>query len=300
MEKSNLEQLYQLIIKEVDKISSELSASRLDSLGEALYDVDTADATYTDMRKAFQFSYLKQAQEEKMQANHQLTPDAIGYLISHILGLYNRDSFNLLDIGSGSGHLSMTVKEQLKFANLHGIEIDPTLAQLNVSLCEFMKTKMEIYPQNALEELFLDPMDAVIGDLPIGYYPVEVDGYVTAFSEGMSFAHLLLLERGMQLIKPGGVGVFVVPSNILEVKSETIKAYLKEHVSLKMFLTLPESIFKSKEVGKSIMVIENVKPSEDNKDVLLLNVPTFKDANAIKTFLNDVKHWYDHGDSDTK
>lgn len=300
MEQSKLELLYQAITNETDKLSTTVTSSRLDALGEALYEVNSEDASYTDLRKAFQFAYLRQANDEKIQANHQITPDAIGYLISHILGLYNRSEFNLIDIGSGSGHLSMTVKEQLDYANLHGIEIDPTLAQLNVSLCEYMKTAMEIYPQNALEKLFLDKMDAVIGDLPIGYYPVEVDGYVTAFEEGMSYAHLLLLERGMQLVKPGGVGVFIVPSNILEENNETIKTYLKDHVSLKMFLKLPETIFKSKESGKSIMVIENVVPSEDNKEMLLLNVPDFKDSNAIKSFLNEVNHWYHQEDSDIK
>lgn len=300
MEQSKLEILYQIIINEVDRLAESMPESRLDALGEALYEVDASDTTYTDMRKAFQFAYLKQSKEEKIQANHQLTPDSIGYLISHILGLYNRESFNLLDIGSGSGHLSMTVKEQLNEVNLHGVEIDSSLAQLNVALCEYLKTKMEIYPQNALEDMFIDDMDAVIGDLPIGYYPVEVEGYVTAFEEGMSYAHLLLLERGMQLVKPGGVGVFIVPSNILESHSDTIKTYIKEHVSLKMFLTLPETIFKSKDSGKSIMVLENVKPSEDNRDVLLLKVPDFKNANAIKTFLNDLNNWYDNGENETK
>lgn len=97
----------------------------------------------------------------------------------------------------------------------------------------------------------------------------------------------------MKLIKPGGVGVFIVPSNIMEKNNTTIKAYLKEHVSLKMFLNLPASIFKSKDAGKSIMVLENTKPAENDADVLLAEVPSFKDANAIKRFLSEIKHWYD-------
>ena len=295
MKQSKLEQLYTSIIKEIEEISKETDVSRIEMLGEALYSIDTTDASITDARKAFQFAYLKQAQEERVQANHQITPDAIGYLISHILGLYNRDqAFNLLDIGSGSGHLSMTVSEQLKNARLYGVEIDATLAQLNVALAEYLKQKMEIYPQNALEELFIDDMDAVISDLPIGYYPVEVEGYVTAFQDSMSFAHLLLIERGMKLIKPGGVGVFIVPSNVLEQNNSTIKEYLKEHVSLKMFLNLPATIFKSKDAGKSIMVIENNKPTQNDGDVLLAEVPSFKNAAAIKKFLSEIKHWYDN------
>lgn len=294
MDQSKLEQLFTSITKEIDEISKETDVSKIEILGEALYGVDKNDASFTDARKSFQFAYLKQAQDEKIQANHQITPDAIGYLVSHILGLYNGDNaFKLLDIGSGSGHLSMTVGEQFEHAELHGVEIDATLAQLNVALCEFLERKMEIYPQNALEDMFIDKMDAVISDLPIGYYPVDVEGYITAFTDSMSFAHLLLLERGMNLIKPGGVGVFIVPSNIMEKNNTTIKAYLKEHVSLKMFLNLPASIFKSKDAGKSIMVLENTKPAENDADVLLAEVPSFKDANAIKRFLSEIKHWYD-------
>ena len=295
MEQSKLEQVYTSIIKDIEAIAKETDVSRIEMLGEALYSIDTTDVSFTDARKAFQFAYLKQAQEEKVQANHQITPDAIGYLISHILGLYNKnESFKLLDIGSGSGHLSMTVSEQLENPELHGVEIDATLAQLNVALCEYLERPMEIYPQNALDELFIDSMDAVIGDLPIGYYPVEVEGYITAFQDKMSFAHLLLLERGMKLLEPGGVGVFLVTSNIMEQNNATIKKYLKEHVSLKMFLHLPSSIFKSKEAGKSIMVLENVLPEENDADVLLAEVPSFKDAEAIKRFLSEIKNWYDN------
>ena len=34
-------------------------------------------STLQDRRKAFQFAYLSLMQEEKIQANHQITPDSI-------------------------------------------------------------------------------------------------------------------------------------------------------------------------------------------------------------------------------
>lgn len=292
MKDSKLEEVFERLDNHIEKKLEKEDITRLEAITNALYEVE-ADENIDVLRKAFQFTYLKQTQIEKVQPNHQLTPDSIGYIIAYIIGKFHSETISVLDIGSGTGHLSMTLYEHLSNIELSGVEIDYDLAEVNVALCEFLKVPMNIYPQNALDDLLIDTQDVVVSDLPIGFYPVPVEGYKTAFSEGRNFAHLLLIEKAMRHIKDNGIGIFIVPSNILEKDNETIKRYLQEDVSLRMFLNLPESVFKSKSLQKSIMVLQKGH-ERSSKDVLIGEVPTLKNVEGIKNFLHEIDAWYDN------
>ncbi|GAB3060996.1 class I SAM-dependent methyltransferase [Salinicoccus sesuvii] len=294
MEQTNMEKTYQKLLEETDHLLEENpGASRLEALGEALLYVE-AEGSFAERRKAFQFAYLYQVQKEQVQPNHQLTPDTIGYMVAHLVQLFAGKSPTMLDAGSGTGHLAMTVREQAENAKLAGVEVDPVLARLSANLCEFLEVPMDIYPQDIIEPARINTVDAAIGDLPVGYYPIEVDGFTTAFKEGKSYAHLLMLESAMTYVKDDGIGVFVVPSNMLEKDNETIKQYLSESATLLMFLNLPKSIFKTENQRKSIIVLKkNFSPLKNN-EVLIGDVPDFKNASQFKHFLEQTESWYDN------
>ena len=293
MEQTNMEKTYQKLVQETDQLIAENSdVSRLEALGEALLYVEV-EGSFDERRKAFQFAYLQQVQKEQIQPNHQLTPDSIGYMVAHLVQLCHGSSVEILDAGSGTGHLSMTVKEQVEEAQLNGIEVDPVLARLNANLCEFLEVPMNIYPQDIIEPARINQVDAAIGDPPVGYYPLEVEGFTTAFKKGRSFAHLLMLESAMTYVKDDGLGVFVVPSDMLEKDNETIKQYLSESATLLMFLNLPKSIFKTENQRKSIIVMKkNFSPLKNN-EVLIGDVPDFKNTSQMKRFLEQTESWYD-------
>lgn len=298
METSHLEQIYQQLIDETEHILSEdENLSRLEALSEALLTVEV-EGDISELRKAFQFAYLYQVNQEPVQPNHQLTPDSIGYLVAHLIKTFNQneEQVEMIEAGSGTGHLSMTVREQMDNLNLHGVEIDPVLARMNVSLCEFLKIPMDIYPQNIIEPARLTKADAAIGDLPVGYYPLPVEGFVTAFKEDRSFAHLLMLEAAMSYVKDDGIGVFVVPSNMLEENNETIKEYISKDATLLMFLNLPNTIFRSEKQRKSIIVLKKNFTPLNQSDVLIGDVPDFKNAGQFKHFLDSIETWYDNYD----
>lgn len=293
MELSNLEKIYEALVNKTDDIHENTGLSRIESLSQALLEVDVT-GTKIEKRKAFQFAYLKQLKEEQVQLNHQLTPDVIGYTIGYIGNVLNENSSgSVLDVGSGSGHLSMTLSELNSELQLNGVEIDPTLAELNANLCEFLETHMKIYPQNIIEQNFIEPVDLVVGDLPVGFYPVEVEGYTTAFKEGKSFAHLLMIEAGMNKAKEDGIGIFTVPSNILTENQETFKTYIKEDVTLLMFLNLPKTVFKDEKSQKSLIVLKKGHVALNNKDVLIGDIPDFKDKDSMKQFLSTVEAWHE-------
>lgn len=295
MESSNLEKIYQNLIEETEQVLKENEGlSRLEALAEALPAV-SGEGSLSDFRKAFQFAYLSQVKEEPVQPNHQLTPDSIGYLIAHLVKTFtaDRETVNMIEAGSGTGHLSMTVREQVENINLHGVEVDPVLARMNVSLCDFLKVPMDIYPQNIIEPVRLPKANVTIGDLPVGYYPLPVEGFTTAFKKDRSFAHLLMLEAAMRYVEDDGIGIFVVPSNILEENNETIKEYISKDATLLMFMNLPNTIFRSENQRKSIIVLQkNFKPLNQT-DVLIGDVPDFKNAPQFKHFLDSIESWYD-------
>lgn len=293
MAKTTMEQVYEELNTRIDEIVKKDEKPRLEALAESLLQVN-AEGSLSDLRKAFQFSYLNQVKEEPVQSNHQLTPDAIGYLIAHIIDLFTAGKeTELLDIGSGTGHLAMTVKEMVDNVNLSGVEVDPALAEINANLCEFLKVPMYIHPQNVIEPSRIPSGDIAIGDLPVGYYPLPASNYKTAFEEGQSYAHLLMLEAGMNLVKNDGLGVFIVPSNMLEENNETIKKYISEDATLLMFLNLPATIFKTEKQRKSIIVLKKGFSPLVNNEVLIGDVPDFKNAAKMQEFLRQLNDWYE-------
>lgn len=293
MAKTTMEQVYEELNTRIDEIVKKDEKPRLEALAESLLQVH-ASGSLSDLRKAFQFSYLNQVKEEPVQSNHQLTPDAIGYLVAHIIDLFTAGKeTELLDIGSGTGHLAMTVKEMVDNVNLSGVEVDPALAEINANLCEFLKVPMYIHPQNVIEPSRIPSGDIAIGDLPVGYYPLPAANYKTAFEEGQSYAHLLMLEAGMNLVKDDGLGVFIVPSNMLEENNETIKKYISEDATLLMFLNLPATIFKTEKQRKSIIVLKKGFSPLVNNEVLIGDVPDFKNAAKMQEFLRQLNDWYE-------
>lgn len=296
MADTSMERMYQALITRVDEIIKEKDIARLEALAEALLQVPS-EGTLSEKRKAFQFSYLYQVKEEPVQSNHQLTPDAIGYLVAHIVDLFTKgESANLIDIGSGTGHLAMTVKEMVENIELSGIEVDPSLAEINANLCEFLEVPMNIHPQNVIEPSRVNNANIAIGDLPVGYYPLPATDYKTAFKTGQSFAHLLMLEAGMNLINKDDIGVFVVPSNILEENNETIKEYISEDVSLLMFLNLPSTIFKTEKQRKSLIVLKKGFSPLINNEVLIGDVPDFKNTVKMQEFIRQLDEWHEQYD----
>lgn len=290
MKPSMMEVLYEELVDQVDNIVERHGISRIDALTESLYFVKKS-APREDKRKAFQYAYLKQAQLETVQPNHQLTPDSIGYIMAYIITTMTNDTIQLMDIGSGTGHLSMVMHENVSEVELSGVEIDTSLAELNAALCEYLEVPMDIYPQNAFDPLMVEPFDVFVGDLPIGIYPHTVNGFITSSDDNRHHAHVLLMERAMQLLKSRGLAIFVVPSNLFEVENSPFKKLLKNNVNVLMFLNLPESVFSSKAHQKSIIVLQ--KGERITTDVLVGDIPTLKSLSGMTSFLTEIDAWYD-------
>ncbi|MBS9338757.1 class I SAM-dependent methyltransferase [Fructobacillus sp. M2-14] len=291
-----------------DKDKEMLSENSQKALGE-LFKLDWSSFSYQDKRHILQLLVLKADKEDKVPANNQLTPDGIGYLLGDLvektanLNKKNGEVATLTDMTVGTGNLLWTVQETLakkdikvQASGIDGSEEQLALASVLADLLGEDETELFLGDVVSLPKNELQPADAVIADLPIGYYPNEApEGMVTAFSkekeDEKSYAHFLMIEKSLDLIKEDGWAYLVVPANLLSAeKRESILKLLSTKAQLKAFLTLPQGFFKNKNQQKAILVLRH-QNAQPKTEVMLGQYPSVKESQALEEFLQDLGDW---------
>lgn len=304
-EETVIEQLFKALDEKTKSLNEENGQSFIENLGLAMENIYTnqrsllEQATLQDRRKAFQFAYLNLMQKEDIQANHQITPDSIGMILGFLAErfLKNKEAFHVADIASGAGHLSASVHEVLTEHTVmhHLVEVDPVLSRVSVHLANFLEIPFDVYPQDAIMPLPFEDADVVIGDLPIGYYPVddrskEMD---LGFEEGHSFSHYLLIEQAVTALKASGYAFLVVPSNLFEgTNVKQLQNFIATETEMQAFLNLPSTLFKNEKARKSILILQKKETNVTKPvEVLLANIPDFKSPQQFQGFLQDLNAW---------
>lgn len=304
-EQTIMEMLFKTLDEKAKVLNEQNGQSFIENLGLAMEDVYSnkrellEQATLQDRRKAFQFAYLSLMQEETIQANHQITPDSIGLILGFLVQKFteNNEELHVVDIASGAGHLSASVNEVLKDTTImhHLIEVDPVLSRVSVHLANFLEIPFDVYPQDAIMPLPLEEADIVIGDLPIGYYPLDERSHEMqlGFKEGNSYSHYLLIEQAITALKQSGFAFLVVPSNIFEDDNvKQLENFIATETEMQAFLNLPKTLFKNENARKSILILQKKKSNETKPvEVLLANIPDFKNPNQFQGFIGELNTW---------
>ncbi|WP_436951945.1 class I SAM-dependent methyltransferase [Staphylococcus shinii] len=304
-EETVMEKLFQTLDEKAKSLNEDNGQSFIENLGLAMEYVYTnkrdllEQATLQDRRKAFQFAYLSLMQNEDIQANHQITPDSIGLILGFLSErfLKNSEAMHIADLASGAGHLSASVHEVLSNHTLmhHLVEVDPVLSRVSVHLANFLEIPFDVYPQDAIMPLPFEDADVVIGDLPIGYYPVDDRSKKMSlgFEEGHSYSHFLLIEQAITAMKPSGYAFLVVPSNIFEGENvKQLQNFIATETEMQAFLNLPATLFKNEKARKSILVLQKKETNVTKSvEVLLANIPDFKSPQQFQGFLQDLNAW---------
>ncbi|WP_437750889.1 class I SAM-dependent methyltransferase [Staphylococcus shinii] len=304
-EETVMEKLFQTLDEKAKSLNEDNGQSFIENLGLAMEYVYTNErdlleqATLQDRRKAFQFAYLSLMQNEDIQANHQITPDSIGLILGFLSErfLKNSEAMHIADLASGAGHLSTSVHEVLSDHTLmhHLVEVDPVLSRVSVHLANFLEIPFDVYPQDAIMPLPFEDADVVIGDLPIGYYPVDDRSKKMSlgFEEGHSYSHFLLIEQAITAMKPSGYAFLVVPSNIFEGENvKQLQNFIATETEMQAFLNLPATLFKNEKARKSILVLQKKETNVTKSvEVLLANIPDFKSPQQFQGFLQDLNAW---------
>ncbi|MFI8685997.1 class I SAM-dependent methyltransferase [Rossellomorea sp. NPDC077527] len=281
-----------------DVLQEEVSELTKKRLNKKYDEVNLPQLENENIRKAFQFAILK-GMKENVQPNHQMTPDSLGLFISYLVNKFTADmnKLTVLDPAIGTGNLLTTVLNQMpgKETQSIGVEIDEVLIKLAYVGADLQKHPLQLFNQDSLEPLFIDPVDLVLCDLPIGYYPndLRAQDYELKAGEGHSYAHHLFIEQSLKHTKDGGYLFFIVPNGLFESPhSAQLQGYLKEKADIQGFLQLPLSLFKNKNSAKSILILqkkkEGIKPP---KEVLLAQLPSLSNQRALQDILSKIDQW---------
>lgn len=253
--------------------------------------------THEDIRKSFQLAILK-GMKESVQPNHQMTPDAVGLLVGYLVDKFvTKSTLLLLDPAVGTGNLLTTVMngQPAKQIEAMGIDIDDLLIKLAFVNANLQQHAIQLFNQDSLEPLFIELADAVISDLPVGYYPNDVRAadYQLKADEGHSYAHHLFIEQSIKYTKLGGYLFFVIPNGLFESpEAPKLHQFLKENTHIQAILQLPLTMFRQKNAAKSILILQ--KKGEGIKapnQVLLVNLPSLSKGVEVEKMLQKMDAW---------
>lgn len=301
------EQIFSYLNGRAEELSNAQEIDYLESLLQTLedtldgkYDWHVDGATKEDMRKAIQIAILK-GMRKSSQPNHQMTPDTLGLLVSHFVEqCFEKElaagTINVVDPALGTGNLLYTLMNALNGKiQATGVEVDDLLIRLAAATGDLIEQPVTLFRQDALEKLLVDPVDAVICDLPVGYYPnedVAVD-YELCATEGMSYAHHLFIEQALNYTKEGGFAFFLIPVNLFESEqAKQLHKFIKDHAWIQAVIQLPENLFSSRAHEKSILILQKQSPAlKAPREVLLAKVPNMSNRQALAMFFEKVSMW---------
>lgn len=277
---------------------SEISSEVQTSVEAPLQQIELSSYDTEDIHKAIQLTIVK-GMQKTTQHQHAITPETIALFIGYLAEklMKGTESIRIFDPVGGTGNLLLTVMNYLKQeTNAYASEVDTTLLRIALMYANLLKKEVEFFHQDSLRPLLLDPVDLVVADLPVGYYPddAQAQTFELQNEEGHSYAHHLLIEQSLHYTKAGGYLIFVIPEHLFSTEaSEDLNKFLQQHAHIIGIIQLAESTFKSKEHKKSIFILR--KKGEATKDVqqpLLAQLPSFKDTKAMGDIMNKINQWF--------
>lgn len=247
-----------------------------------------------EWRRSFQYLLMKAGQTEPLQANHQFTPDGIGFLLVFLVDqLASSDKVDVLEIGSGTGNLAQTLMNNCQRSlDYLGLEIDDLLIDLAASMAEVMKADVNFAQGDAVRPQVLKESDVIISDLPVGYYPDDAiaSRYQVASPQGHTYAHHLLIEQSLKYLKPGGIAIFLAPNDLLtSEQSPLLKKWMQDHAQVLAVVTLPENLFRSANLAKTIFVLRKQEEAEVQPFVYPLT--DLQDQEDVMKFRESFQNW---------
>lgn len=251
-----------------------------------------------EIRKAIQLVILK-GMQKTTQHQHAITPDTIALFIGYLAEklMKQQKHIRLFDPVNGTGNLLLTAMDSLKqVKDAYACEVDVTLLKISLMYANVLQQEVDIFHQDSLSPLLLDPVDLVVADLPIGYYPddIQANQYELKAEKGHSYAHYLLIEQSIHYTKDGGFLIFIIPENLFTSdQSQQLHSFIHKHAHIVGLIQLSETTFKSEEHKKSIFVLQ--KKGNETKGVqqpLLAMLPSFKNKAAMQDMMMQIDQWF--------
>ncbi|WP_429633807.1 class I SAM-dependent methyltransferase [Anoxybacillus kestanbolensis] len=281
-----------------DVLQEEVSELLKKRLKKAYQSISLHDWKNEHIRKALQLAMLK-GMKEYVQPHHQMTPDAVSVFIGYLVDEFTKTHFSLslLDPAIGTGNLMTAVLNQLtnKKARSYGADADDLLLKLAYVNANLQQHEIQLFHQDSLKPLFIEPVDVVVCDLPIGYYPDDENAksFRLHAKSGHSYAHYLFIEQSIRYTKEGGYLFFLIPNMLFTSdESRELHALIKEETFIQGLLQLPLSMFKNEAAAKSIFILQKKGTyAKAPKQALLAQLPSFSNKQAMQAMVLKLEQW---------
>ena len=306
-----IEQAYTLLLENVQEIQNDLLTSfydalieqngsyldgdiELDSVRQNNEKLKALKLSKEEWRRAYQFLLMKAAQTEPLQANHQFTPDSIGFILTFLIDQLSKKGYiDILEIGSGMGNLAETILNNTqKNVDYLGLELDDLLIDISASIADVMDAKVSFVQGDAVRPQVLKESDVIISDLPVGFYPDDsiAARYEVASTQEHTYAHHLLMEQSLKYLKSGGYAIFLAPNDLLtSSQSDLLKTWLQKHAQIVAMIALPESLFGNAAYAKTIFVLK--KQEEQAVQPFVYALSDLQDQNDLLEFSEKFQNW---------
>ena len=306
-----IEQAYSLLLENVQELQNTLLTNFYDALVEqngVYLDGNTELAIVKknnetlkslkldkeEWRRAYQFLLMKAAQTEPLQANHQFTPDSIGFILTFLIDqLSKKEHIDILEIGSGMGNLAETILNNTqKNMDYLGLELDDLLIDISASIADVMDAKVSFVQGDAVRPQVLKESDVIISDLPVGFYPDDniATRYEVASRQEHTYAHHLLMEQSLKYLKSDGYAIFLAPNDLLtSTQSDLLKKWLQKHAQIVAMIALPESLFGNAAYAKTIFVLK--KQDEQAVQPFVYALSDLQNQADLLTFSEKFQNW---------
>ncbi|GEO78484.1 adenine-specific DNA methyltransferase [Companilactobacillus mindensis DSM 14500] len=282
-------------------VPDEATVAKLEASYKSLKELNM---TPLQLKQAITVSIIKAQKDDKTEVNKLMTPDAIGLIASliayEILNIQGKKNVNIVDPTVGTGNLLIEFIEQLNMTdkfkiNAAALDNDDALVSLTKSFSEVMNLNIDAYHQDSIAEWDITDIDMAVADLPVGYYPVDNNAlkFKTKSDKGHSYAHHLLIEQTMNNLNDGGIGIFIVPSQIFQTdQAKKLSEWMVSSVYLQAVLDLPATLFASKEAQKAIVVLQkHGGNAEQVGNVLMGTIPDTNNPKAFEGFKDQLQDW---------
>lgn len=306
-----IEQTYTLLLENVQEIQNDLLTSfydalieqngsyldgdiELDSVRQNNEKLKALKLSKEEWRRAYQFLLMKAAQTEPLQANHQFTPDSIGFILTFLIDqLSKKEHIDILEIGSGMGNLAETILNNTqKNMDYLGLELDDLLIDISASIADVMDAKASFVQGDAVRPQVLKESDVIISDLPVGFYPDDsiAARYEVASRQEHTYAHHLLMEQSLKYLKSDGYAIFLAPNDLLtSSQSDLLKKWLQKHAQIVAMIALPESLFGNAAYAKTIFVLK--KQDEQAVQPFVYALSDLQNQADLLTFSEKFQNW---------
>ncbi|UOX37546.1 class I SAM-dependent methyltransferase [Weissella cibaria] len=293
--------VFELMLGQDDDEWATLSAT---DQANILADIQAADfdgMTPELKRQVLQLLLVATMRGDGLQANYQVTPDAIGMWVGFVVEQFVTagEPVKVTDLTVGSGNLLATVAQvlgqQKNEMTASGVENDDTMLTIASGMAALLGLDWQLTLADAVADQPAVNQDVVIADLPVGYYPSAVPtDFTTQADDGLTYVHHLLIEQAIKALRPGGLAALIVPANLFESEqAANILKYLQgSDVFFQALLQFPEKLFTNEKAAKAILVLQRAGgDAVQATPVMLARTPELTNVAENKNFVSEITAW---------